>query len=101
MFTYINTLQAATPSSPENLISWKLKSIATIEEDVLERSSENPFEALRFISLQSSFVFVKWSLLFFANEKYMGNGRISAKQSEILEYIKEEVINKGYPPAVQ
>ena len=56
MFTYINTLYAATPSSPENLISWKLKSMATIEEEVLERSSENPFEALRFISFQSSFV---------------------------------------------
>ena len=31
----------------------------------------------------------------------MGNGRISAKQSEILEYIKEEILNKGYPPAVR
>ena len=26
----------------------------------------------------------------------MGNGRISAKQSEILEYIKEEILSKGY-----
>lgn len=31
----------------------------------------------------------------------MGNGRISAKQSEILEYIKEEILSKGYPPAVR
>lgn len=31
----------------------------------------------------------------------MGNGRISAKQSEILEYIKEQIIAKGYPPAVR
>ena len=31
----------------------------------------------------------------------MRNGRISAKQSEILEYIKEEILNKGYPPAVR
>lgn len=31
----------------------------------------------------------------------MGNGRISAKQLEILEYIKEEILNKGYPPAVR
>ena len=30
----------------------------------------------------------------------MGNGRISAKQSEILEYIKEQILSKGYPPAV-
>ena len=29
----------------------------------------------------------------------MGNGRISAKQSEILEYIKEQILSKGYPPA--
>ena len=29
----------------------------------------------------------------------MGNGRISAKQSEILEYIKEQILTKGYPPA--
>lgn len=28
----------------------------------------------------------------------MGNGRISAKQSEILEYIKEQILSKGYPP---
>lgn len=27
----------------------------------------------------------------------MGNGRISAKQSEILEYIKEEILNKATP----
>ena len=32
---------------------------------------------------------------------HMGNGRISAKQSEILEYIKEEILSKGYPPAVR
>ena len=31
----------------------------------------------------------------------MGNGRISAKQSEILEYIKEQLLSKGYPPAVR
>lgn len=31
----------------------------------------------------------------------MGNGRISAKQNEILEYIKEQIIEKGYPPAVR
>lgn len=31
----------------------------------------------------------------------MGNGRISAKQTEILEYIKDQIIQKGYPPAVR
>lgn len=31
----------------------------------------------------------------------MGNGRISKKQSEILEYIKQQIIDKGYPPAVR
>lgn len=31
----------------------------------------------------------------------MARGRISAKQQEILEYIKSEIINKGYPPAVR
>ena len=27
----------------------------------------------------------------------MGNGRISAKQAEILEYIKAQILEKGYP----
>lgn len=31
----------------------------------------------------------------------MGYGKISAKQSEILEYIKEEILKRGYPPAVR
>lgn len=31
----------------------------------------------------------------------MPKGRITAKQQEILEYIKSEIINKGYPPAVR
>lgn len=31
----------------------------------------------------------------------MGNGRISAKQQQILEYIKSEILAKGYPPAVR
>lgn len=31
----------------------------------------------------------------------MPNGRITAKQREILEYIKSQIINKGYPPAVR
>ena len=31
----------------------------------------------------------------------MGYGKITAKQSEILEYIKSEILQKGYPPAVR
>lgn len=31
----------------------------------------------------------------------MEKGRISPKQSEILEYIKSEILNRGYPPAVR
>ena len=31
----------------------------------------------------------------------MSTGRISAKQQEILDYIKSEILSKGYPPAVR
>ena len=31
----------------------------------------------------------------------MAYGKISDKQREILEYIKNEILNKGYPPAVR
>lgn len=31
----------------------------------------------------------------------MGHGKITAKQQEILEYIKEEILKRGYPPAVR
>jgi repressor LexA len=31
----------------------------------------------------------------------VGYGRISNKQKEILEYLKAQIINKGYPPAVR
>lgn len=31
----------------------------------------------------------------------MAYGKISEKQREILEYIKSEILNKGYPPAVR
>lgn len=31
----------------------------------------------------------------------MSYGKISTKQKEILEYIKKEILNKGYPPAVR
>lgn len=31
----------------------------------------------------------------------MGYGKITAKQQEILEYIKDEILKRGYPPAVR
>jgi len=31
----------------------------------------------------------------------MSQGKITAKQQEILEYIKETILSKGYPPAVR
>lgn len=31
----------------------------------------------------------------------MAKGKISAKQQEILEYIKQEILHRGYPPAVR
>jgi repressor LexA len=34
-------------------------------------------------------------------EDFMAYGKISTKQREILEYIKQEILNKGYPPAVR
>lgn len=31
----------------------------------------------------------------------MAYGKISAKQQEILEYTNDEILHKGYPPAVR
>ena len=31
----------------------------------------------------------------------MSKGKITDKQREILEYIKETILSKGYPPAVR
>jgi hypothetical protein len=31
----------------------------------------------------------------------MGYGRITEKQQEILDCIKQEILNKGYPPTVR
>ena len=31
----------------------------------------------------------------------MASGKISAKQQEILDYIKDEILKKGYPPTVR
>lgn len=33
--------------------------------------------------------------------KIMSYGKISAKQKEILEYLKSQIVSKGYPPAVR
>lgn len=32
---------------------------------------------------------------------FMGYGKITAKQQQILDYIKQEILSKGYPPAVR
>jgi repressor LexA len=34
-------------------------------------------------------------------ESFMAHGKITAKQQEILNYIKEEILKRGYPPAVR
>ena len=31
----------------------------------------------------------------------MAYGKITPKQQEILEYIKQQILKKGYPPAVR
>ena len=31
----------------------------------------------------------------------MGNGKLSAKQQEILDFLKSEILEKGYPPTVR
>ena len=31
----------------------------------------------------------------------MSYGKITPKQQEILDFIKSEILNKGYPPAVR
>ena len=34
-------------------------------------------------------------------EKRMGNQNLTPKQTEILEYIKSEILRRGFPPAVR
>lgn len=38
---------------------------------------------------------------FYKEECIMAYGKITDKQREILEYLKKEILNKGYPPAVR
>lgn len=35
------------------------------------------------------------------NEDDMAKGKITPKQQQILDYMKEEILNKGYPPTVR
>lgn len=51
-----------------------------------------------YIRTNERFEFYFYILLFRRN--YMP-GKISAKQQEILNYIKEEILKKGYPPTVR
>ena len=39
--------------------------------------------------------------LYWREEKEFSTGKISTKQREILEYIKSEILSRGYPPAVR
>ncbi len=34
-------------------------------------------------------------------EDFMSYGKITKKQTEILDYLKQQIINKGYPPSVR
>jgi repressor LexA len=40
-------------------------------------------------------------LVSYKEEIYMEYGKISAKQKEILDFIKAEILQKGYPPSVR
>ena len=39
--------------------------------------------------------------MFYLGGQYMAQGKITPKQQEILEYIKETILKKGYPPSVR
>jgi repressor LexA len=39
--------------------------------------------------------------MFYLGGQYMAQGKITPKQQEILEYIKESILKKGYPPSVR
>ena len=40
-------------------------------------------------------------MFIFLGGEPMSYGRISKKQQEILDYIKNEILNRGFPPAVR
>lgn len=39
--------------------------------------------------------------MFYLGGQYMAQGKITPKQQEILQYIKETILKKGYPPSVR
>ncbi len=39
--------------------------------------------------------------MFYLGGQYMAQGKITPKQQQILEYIKESILRKGYPPSVR
>ncbi len=43
----------------------------------------------------------KFSIFFRMEVIYMAQGKITAKQTEVLEFIKQEILKKGYPPTVR
>lgn len=53
------------------------------------------------IDIYIAFLLKKTALLHTQEVCSMDKGKISSKQSEILEYIKKQILEKGYPPAVR
>lgn len=53
------------------------------------------------IDIYIAFLLKKIALLHTQEVCSMDKGKISSKQSEILEYIKKQILEKGYPPAVR
>lgn len=45
--------------------------------------------------------FSKYIIVLDMEEFFMAYGKITVKQQEILNYIKEEILKRGYPPAVR
>ena len=63
---------------------------------------------LKFANIISEYLFaIFWKMCYdikndiHTEESDMAYGKISKKQAEILEYIKNEIINRGFPPAVR
>lgn len=50
---------------------------------------------MRYVIIRKTDVLVR------EQEVIMAYGRISKKQQEILDYLKEQIINRGFPPAVR
>jgi len=52
-------------------------------------------------ALGCDMMYIVKNINIFFGGHYMAYGRISDKQKEILEYMKQEILNKGYPPTVR